>query len=464
MNSLVGVNINWTVFSVAACLALLIPGINIVSYIAILITLHQFLLLFYAVGYGIPIRYLFGSLMCLQILLGPTLAYNIDLVKGQMKIPAEEYFTYAIPAVICFIIGLHISCKKLEGEFLEEKKIVEFITGNRNLPFLFIVIGFLSSFLSGMFSATFAFVFYLLGGMKFIGVFMIIIGSRKLKPILLIIVYGSVIASSLNNAMFHDLVIWLIFLGLMFAIKYKTSVYLKAAMSIVFIFFAIILQELKKDYRTATWQEGQSTGIETLSNVYEDNQSKGGFLNSKSLAEQIVRINQGYIVTNIMKNVPAVVPYSNGTELGQILTAAFLPRFLAPDKLTAGNQEIFKKYSGIPLRQGTSMGLSSVGDAYINFGVFGGCIFMFLLGLFYSEVLKIFYKYGKIFPILLIFTPLVFYYPIRPDCELQTILGHLVKSCFLIFVIFLLWKKYFIVYTQSAEKDIHSDSLVPSSL
>ena len=70
---------------------------------------------------------------------------------------------------------------------------------------------------------------------------------------------------------------------------------------------------------------------------------------------------------------------------------------------------------------------------------------MFVLGLFYSEVLKAFHRYGKYYPVLLLFTPLVFYYPIRPDCELQTILGHLVKSCFLIYVIFLVWKKYFIM-------------------
>ena len=89
------------------------------------------------------------------------------------------------------------------------------------------------------------------------------------------------------------------------------------------------------------------------------------------------------------------------------------------------------------------MGLSSVGDAYINFGIFGGCIFMFLLGLFYSEVLNSFKKHSKYYPTLILFVPLVFYYPIRPDCELQTILGHLIKSCFLIFVMIQIWGNRF---------------------
>ena len=97
------------------------------------------------------------------------------------------------------------------------------------------------------------------------------------------------------------------------------------------------------------------------------------------------------------------------------------------------------KYSGIAVQAGTSMGLSSVGDAYVNWGVFGGVIFMFFLGFFYNEILNIFYKNSFVYPILILFVPLVFYYPIRPDCELQTILGHVFKSCFLIFVMIQVW-------------------------
>ena len=142
-----------------------------------------------------------------------------------------------------------------------------------------------------------------------------------------------------------------------------------------------------------------------------------------------------------MFTVPARVPFENGKELMQILEAAFLPRIIAPNKLNAGDRTIFTKYSGLYLRKGTSMGLGSMGDGYINFGVFGGCIFMFFLGLLFSEVLNGFYKYSKYYPFLLLFTPLVFYYPIRPDCELQTSLGHLVKSCMLIYLLILFWKQ-----------------------
>jgi hypothetical protein len=141
-----------------------------------------------------------------------------------------------------------------------------------------------------------------------------------------------------------------------------------------------------------------------------------------------------------MHNVPDMVPFENGAEMYRIVEAAVMPRILDPNKLSAGDRTIFMKYSMIQLAPGTSMALSSIGDAYINFGILGGILFMFALGFVYSEVLNAFYKHSFTYPVLILFVPLVFYYPIRPDCELQTILGHVVKSCFLIFVMIQVWK------------------------
>jgi hypothetical protein len=331
----------------------------------------------------------------------------------------------------------------LEGEVVDEERIKKYVSHNPNIPYIFIGIGFVSSIVSSFFGSEIGFVFYLLGGFKFVGAFLIILGSKKLKPIFLILVYGSVIASSLGNAMFHDLLTWLIFLGAVFAIKYKPTVTTKGLFAAGFILLAVLIQMVKGDYREATWSQGQEAGIETLQKIVEDKQEKKEFISMEKLGASNVRINQGFIVTNIMNTIPAKQPFANGEQLMQIIEAAVMPRILAPNKLNAGDREFFMKYSGMRIAKGTSMGLSSVGDAYVNFGIFGGWIFMFIYGLLFSEILKSFNYFGKSFPILILFTSLVFYYPIRPDCELQTILGHLVKSCFLIFAILQIWKYSF---------------------
>lgn len=422
-------------------------GMSWMSYLAILITLHQFFLLFYSIGYVIPIRYLAGSLMCVQMLLGPTLAYNgldqYQRPESQMQIPEWDYLSYAIPAMLCFITGLHITAGNLKGEFVKIDKIRKYVQEDYTLAYTFIGVGFAASVVSSFFSSELAFVFVLIAGFKFIGAFFLILGNRRIKPLYLVLVFGSIILSSLRGAMFHDLLIWLIFLGIILAIRYKPSITTKALFVAGFLLLAIVIQQLKGDYRQATWKEGQQGGLETFSNTYEENKD-GSKFSAASIAHSNIRINQGYIVTNIMNTVPAKVSFEDGDEMMEIVRAAVLPRILAPDKLRAGDRGIFMKYSGMVLLPGTSMALSSLGDAYVNFGTFGGAIFMFFYGLLFSEVLNGFYKNSFDYPILILFVPLVFYYPIRPDCELQTIMGHLVKSCFLLFVVVQVWKIKFL--------------------
>lgn len=444
MYSLFKVDFNWGLYLLLAILIrLLFPSLSWLCYIALMITLHQFLLLFFSMGHIIPIRYLLGSFMCLQMFLGPTLAYN-GLDKFQrgymrMQIPYTDYFMYVIPAVLLFIVGLHIRAGMLEGEYVDEEKVKKFVEKEPSIPYIFVGIGFVSSIVATFFRSEFGFVFYLLSGFKFIGTFMIILGTQRIRPFILVLVYGSVIASSISSAMFHDFLTWVIFLGAVFAYKYKPTVGVKAVFAFAFIILAIFIQMIKGDYREATWREGEQAGLETLQKTIEEGQEKNSLINYEKLASSNVRINQGYIITNIMRNIPANEPFANGKELMQILEAAFMPRILAPNKLNSGDREFFIKYSGMPIAKGTSMGLSSVGDAYINFGVFGGAVFMFFYGLFFNEVLRAFKRLSNYYPVLILFTALVFYYPIRPDCELQTILGHLIKSCFLIFVIMQVW-------------------------
>ncbi|MEP7111259.1 MAG: hypothetical protein ABI760_24905 [Ferruginibacter sp.] len=447
MKTLFPSNFNWPIFAlIAIVIRVLFVGMSWVSYLAILLALHQFMLLFIAIGHIIPIRYLLGAFMCVQFFIGPSLAYNgldeFQYIHYKMKVPEIEYFGYAIPAVMSFILGLHFFAGKLNGEILDQKQISLFVARHSELPYWFIGIGFVTSIVAGFFGAEFAFVFYLLGGFKFIGLFLLIIGSSELKILPLVVVIGSIVASSLGEGMFHDLLTWIIFTGSIMAIKYKFGFNSKLIASGAFIFLAVTIQLLKSSYRNATG-EGEEAGVETFSKLYEEQNKDKSLFSFESLAPATVRINQGFIITNIMYNVPNLIPYSEGEEMYQIFEAAILPRILAPNKLNAGDRSLFMKYSGLRIRQGTSMGLSSLGDAYINFGNTGGCIFMLLLGLLYGAVLNKFYKESRNYPVLILFTALVFYYPIRPDCELQTILGHLFKSCFLIYIMILLFKNTF---------------------
>jgi len=97
------------------------------------------------------------------MLIGPALAYNgLDQYQDnvyKMKIPEADYFIYAIPAVVCFILGLHARAGKLKGEIPDIKSIAHFVDAHPVVAYWFIGIGFVTSFLSDSFSSSLGFVF-----------------------------------------------------------------------------------------------------------------------------------------------------------------------------------------------------------------------------------------------------------------------------------------------------------------
>lgn len=455
-DSLFKVKFNWPLYLLAGfAIRLVFIDMSWWSYSAIMITLFQFGLLFSAIGHIIPIRYLLGSFMCLQFLVGATFAYNgadqYQYIYYKMRIPEAEYFSYVLPAVVLFILGLNVLASRLPGETVNRESIRVFAKNHPQMAYIFIAIGFLSSIVSIFFSSDLAFVFYLLGGFKFVGLFLLLLGDTQLKPVIMTIVIGSIISSSMGSGMFHDLLTWLIFAAAVLGIKYRFGLKIKLLGLIGFVLMVFTIQVLKGSYRQmlAASEGGIAEFAELAS---EENKVSGGLFSLERLAQHNVRINQGFIITNIMNTVPTKVPFENGRELMLLLEAGIMPRILAPNKLKAGDRDIFFKYSGIALMEGTSMGLSSVGDAYINFGIVGGWVFMFFYGVLFNVILYLFGKNSRRYPILILFTTLVFYYPIRPDCELQTILGHLFKSCFLIYAILLVWKHEFSITAAKVKK------------
>lgn len=441
--TLFNVKINWLVYALGlVALVILLPGLSVWGFFALAIAGHQFMLLFYAYGYVIPIRYWAGAMACLQYLVGPAFAYTgLDAqmyFKYRMQIPEEVYFAYAIPAVLCFLLGLHFS-GKLNGEKVDEQSVHDFVASNAKLPYIFIGAGFLSSYISGFFGAELANVFYIISSFKFIGLFMLLLSGQKVKILPLVVVVGSIVASSLKGAMFHDLLTWLFFVLAVLAIKYKPNIIAKTWFAVGLLLLVIIIQQIKSVYRS-NLSSGEG-GVSQFEESFRTVNQEGGFFDLNTLASSNVRINQGFIVTYAMSYIPDKEPFANGTELYQILEAAFLPRIIAPNKLKAGDNDFLYQYTGMRVRPGTSMSISALGDGYINFGTFGGSIFMFFFGLVFNITLNGFQRFSKSFPIILIFTPLVFYYPIRPDTALQTGLGHLVKSCILLYAMVIFWKK-----------------------
>lgn len=428
------------VFTVLIC-----RGINLFSLIGLCMFYKVAIDLYTSFGKILPIRLLFLFFMCFQLLFCSYLAYNVfpGYQYYPMKVDQDVYFSYTVPAIFCFSLGLYFREKYNKNlELLNLSDIAILVHYNRVYCYLLIAMGVAASFISGFFPNSFAFVFYVLGLLKFVGLFVLILSNSKLNGWLLLLIYGSILISSFQNAMFHDLLVWLLFLLALFAVKYRISHQTRSIFLLSFVLLVLFIQVIKSTYRDQISRLGNGSVETVIASVDMVKRSSGtGLFSIETLAPQLSRFNQGWIVASILDNVPRNVPFADGETISLYIKAAFLPRIWDENKLRSGDKDLFNKYSGWQINKNTSMSLSSVGDAYINYGKFGGWVFMFLYGLMFSLSMNFLSKKSVNYPLLPIFSLILFAYPIRIEADLQTILGHFVKSSIIVYVLFLVGNK-----------------------
>jgi hypothetical protein len=398
-------------------------------------------LLVFSVKY-LPIKELFFSLYSLQYLFSPAFMYNGlgNYTNYKMKVPVDLYFSYAIPLLIFFSLGFTVffDSSKLR---IDRRKIDIWLIANPSIPYYLIVTGFIAPLFYFVLPASFNFIVYVSESLKFIGLFIILSSSSKPKIGLLIIVFLGLFISSFAGGMFHDLLTWLIMLGLVLNYRYRPSISLKILGVFGFLIFTMFIQLIKDSLRESLWEQGANVSIDVLKAASnEAEESKGSFFSLEALGPTVNRINQGWVLASSLDNVPQNIEHSNGLLIKEYLITAIMPRFLFPEKMSGGDTKYFNMYSGHDAGAGTVMVLGIPTEAHVEFEGYGAFIYIFIFGVLYGWFLSVFANKSEDFPILAVFTILVFIYPMRPDCDTQTGLGHLFKTSILLFLIFNFFK------------------------
>ena len=317
-----------------------------------------------------------------------------------------------------------------------------------------IFVGLILRFMSGFLPSEGAFFIYLLSSIRFLGAFGLLTIDFKKYKLYIIMVFGFEILSSVREGMFHDMILWLIFLALLVSYLYKPKLYIKIIVILVGVSFLFLLQIAKSDYRSRTWQGNQDAGLETFKSSIESSTSKSeGFFDIETMASSVSRVNQAWIFASTVDNLQRTQEFQSFSLLGRYLEAALLPRFLAPNKLNAGSREIFNQFSGRFIDVGTSMALGLFADGYVSFGTAGVYLFALGFGLIFCFVFRIVDGWSKISPFFIFFLFPILHYAIRSDCETQTVLGHIVKGTFLFGLMVLYYKNYFSVQEKMLKKE-----------
>lgn len=415
------------------------------TIIGLLLFIHQTVNFVYKLGKEFPVRELIGILSSLQLLVMPFLDYHVfpNLTFYRMKVDESIYMNFALPGNILMILCLNF---KRWNRGVDYNKLFFAIKNNlkrnSNLGIGLIIFGFLNGLILNFVPANLRFMFLLMSYTKFIGVLYLIYSDAKLHNFWLIIIYGSLLLSSIYGGMFIDLFIWGLLLIIILSYKYHTSTLQNASFLFVVFLFAFVVQSFKSTYRAYVWKYEINNPVTLFSSLFIDAINNPETLIDRQVIDyQIARINQGWIVAKVMNQVPLVVPYAKGSTIVDAVYASVFPRFIVSSKTGAGDKDIFQEFTGHTLAPSTTMNLGLFGEAYANFGPIMGIIFVGLFGLLLNFVIFKIEYYSKFYPTIILWLPFILTYPIRPGNDITVLLNYLVKSLIVTLVFFYLFRK-----------------------
>lgn len=412
---------------------------------------YFFVRLVLATGHDLPIESLILVLASLQWIVGPMCAYwgLSNHYKFYMYVPEPEYMALAVPSVIMLALGLYGLRYGRRVAFLQDCAEVtgEIVARSRKLPIYLVGVGLVFSYLAGRVPAALEFPVYIFSNIKYIGLIYLIFSDWLTdKKLPLLIAFYLTFMSSLHSAMFHDLLLWSAFVGMYAAYVSKPSLKKKLGLVLLAMIFVAVLQVAKDQYRMLLMKEGRSDYVSKFVTAVDNELLEDRIFADDNVERLVVRFNQGWIISRIMQNVPSVVPHADGETIITAVKASILPRALYPDKPIAGGRANYQKYTGFELQASTSMGISLLGEAYINFGLEGAWAFMLVFGVLTALTIRGFFHLAWKYPTIWLWLPLILLHFVKAETELLVQLNFLVKSALLVLVFlwlnrtFLKWK------------------------
>jgi hypothetical protein len=389
-------------------------------------------------------------------LLSPAITYEIDshLVKYGMKIPSDEYFSLAFPGFLLFTLGMYTIPNNLfRPSFF---KVSQATMINERFLIQITIIGVILRLISDVFPGELSFFVYLISMIRFVGGFSLFASNTRKYRLLAFLILLFELYFGFVAGMYHDAIMWVIFFALFYLYTLKPTLRIKLIGVSVIIFLVLFIQAIKATYREQVWQGEEEASIETITSVGATKANSDQMIGEDNLLSTLNRGNQAWIFASTVDRMEKYKDFQGLKNVNKYFEAALLPRFLAPNKLSSGDKEIFNEFSGHSINENTSMGLGIFADGYIAYGAWGVYFFGFVLGLIFSLTFKLVERWTKISPFYVLLLLPMLNYAVRPDCELQTTINHLAKSIIVFGALVYLTKNRFTLESaESKRKLIH---------
>lgn len=384
------------------------------------------------------------------------IVYQIDGNSSifEMKIEYGEYFNLAIPGILFFYLGLNLFKTKVFDVNINSLKKTSAI--NTSFLIWITIITISIRLFNEEFENSLRFFLYLLSLLRYVGSFSLFAVNPKKNWFWPVIVLGIDLYYSLLIGMYHDFIMWLIFFTIFYLVILKPTFRIKVFLFVSLSSLVLFFQAIKFAYREKVWSEGSEANLSVVSDVGQSKINSDSIIGIANLVSTLNRGNQAWIFASTVDNMKARKNFQSLALVNQYLEAALLPRFLAPNKIESGSNEIFNEFSGHTINESTSMGLGIFADGYIAYGAWGVYIFGFALGLVFSLTFKLVERWTKVSPFYVLLLLPLLNYAVRPDCELQTTINHLFKGILLYgFLVYLTRKRFTLDSQENQRKLLH---------
>jgi hypothetical protein len=378
---------------------------------------------------GVPLLQLTALIATLQWLVGPMLSYNTEYEYGkyQMYVDQYEYFSYTLPATSLYVvIMLAVGASVKQRQLLSQLDKRNFLI----IGFALNVISLAAAVAAPRFSGGLQFLLFLISQTRYVGALYLLFSTHPLRLLFTVLSLSPLLIVSLNSGMFHDLLLWLAMIFCYWFAQRKWSLAHKAIALSASAFALFSIQAVKQEYR-AQLRSGEEASIVRLLGDYVT--PGGRAWESGILTQAIIRLNQGWIISAVLFHVPEEEPYAEGETIKDAVISAFMPRVLFPDKKQAGGRENFRRFTGLLISDETSMGISPLGEAYANFGPFGGILLMGATGAMFAGTFYLTLLYVVRRPAFFFWLPLLFYQSVKAETEYLVVLNQLAKGAMVAF-------------------------------
>jgi hypothetical protein len=378
---------------------------------------------------GLPLMQVTALLAVLQWIVGPWLSYNIDVDFSTyfMRVDSNTYFSYAFPGTAAFAVGL-LSV----GASVRQQNLLSAVDQSQFFQFgiTLTIIGLAGGLGVKLLPSGLVFVCYLISQLRYVAALYFIFSRHPLRWPFAVASVVPLFTGSAESGMFHDLLLWMgILVCYAYAMKTRKR-WISVAALIGGLFVVFTIQGIKGSYREKVWYDQEGSLVDEIRDFWT---RPNAMTDEATISNTIVRMNQGWIIAAIMQNVPSSEPYAMGDTLKDAAVAALVPRLVSEDKTTAGGQKNYRRFTGLPLADTTSMGLSLLGEAYANVGPKIGVFLMLLFGGLMSFCYWSTLVWSVKHPTFYFWIPVIFCQTIKAETDLVTVLNHITKGSVVVF-------------------------------